>query len=106
MLIHSLGSANLAGVMSKPSPLADSKDVDWDFIIDINLTGTKNCMRAQLHNASPSGISIVNTASVSGQRGTANNACYSAAKAGVVALSRSVALEVGKLGSRVNCVSP
>jgi NAD(P)-dependent dehydrogenase (short-subunit alcohol dehydrogenase family) len=62
-------------------------------------------MRAQIQNLRHDG-SIVNVASVAGSMGIAKNAAYSAAKHGVVGLSRSAAKEVGDRGIGVNCVAP
>jgi NAD(P)-dependent dehydrogenase (short-subunit alcohol dehydrogenase family) len=101
-----LGAANLAGVMGQPTPLTSMADSEWDFLIDVNLNGAKNCTRAELQRANPDGCSIVNASSVVGQRPTPNNAAYCAAKAGVIAFSKSAALEAGAVGSRVNVVVP
>jgi 3-oxoacyl-[acyl-carrier protein] reductase len=101
-----LGAANLAGVMGQRTPLTSMADREWDFLINVNLNGAKNCTRAELQRANPDGCSIVNASSVVGQRPTPNNAAYCAAKAGVIAFSKSAALEAGAVGSRVNVVVP
>jgi len=72
----------------------------------VNLTGTFNAMKAAVPLMLDSGGgAIVNNASVSGITSTRNEAAYSAAKAGVIALTKSGALEYGPT-VRVNCVAP
>ena len=75
-------------------------------MIDINLTGLKNCLRSELRYRNHAGCSIVNGASVSGQLGNAYNAAYGASKGGVIALTLSVAHEMGPLGVRINAIAP
>ena len=79
---------------------------EWDLLVDVNLKGTFNGIRAAVPILlAAGGGSIVNMASVSGVRPTRGEAPYSAAKAGVIALTMSAALEYGPT-IRVNCVSP
>jgi len=88
------------------APLADWDPAHWDRLVRVNLTGVFNGMRAgirHLRNA-PRGA-VVNTASISGVRPAAGEAPYAAAKAGVVAVTASAALEYGPR-IRVNAVSP
>lgn len=87
------------------------REKEWDLLVDVNLKGTFACiraaapiMRAAFADGGPAG-SIVTMASVSGIRPTRGEAPYSAAKAGVIALTRSAALEYGP-ALRANCVSP
>jgi NAD(P)-dependent dehydrogenase (short-subunit alcohol dehydrogenase family) len=81
-------------------------DKTWHRLIDVNLTGTFNGMRAAVPlMLEAGGGAIVNNASVSGMSPTRNEAAYSAAKAAVVSLTKSGALEYGPT-IRVNCVSP
>ena len=96
---------NNAGVGSV-MPLHGYPDSEWRRLVDVNLSGTFYGIRAAvpLMRASDGGC-IVNNASVSGVRPTRGEAPYSAAKAGVIALTRSAALEYGP-EIRVNCVSP
>lgn len=87
------------------------REKDWDLLVDVNLKGTFNCIRAAVplltaaFEAGGRPGSIVTMASVSGVRPTRGEAPYSAAKAGVIALTRSTALEYGP-ALRANCVSP
>jgi NAD(P)-dependent dehydrogenase (short-subunit alcohol dehydrogenase family) len=87
-------------------PLHTVDDKLWHRLIDVNLTGTFNAMRAVVpHMLAGGGGTIVNNASLSGLMPTRNEAAYSAAKAGVIALTKSGALEYGPT-VRVNCVAP
>ena len=87
-------------------PLHTVDDKVWHRVVDVNLTGTFNLMRAAVPVMQAGGRgAIVNVASVSGITPTRNEAAYSAAKAGVIALTKSGALEYGPT-VRVNCVAP
>ena len=99
------GVFNNAGI-GNLKPLEGYSDAEFDMIVRVNLHGTFHGIRAAvpLLRASGGG-SIVNMASVSGVRPTRGEGPYSAAKAGVIALSQSAALEYGP-DIRVNCVSP
>lgn len=97
---------NNAGV-GNLKPLHRYEDAEWDRLVDVNLKGTFHGVRAAVgHLRAAGGGSIVNMASVSGVIPTRGESPYAAAKAGVIALTRSAALEYGPDGIRVNCVSP
>jgi len=99
ILVNNAGSGDL-----RPMHMVDDKT--WHRLIDVNLTGTFNGMRAAVPlMLEAGGGAIVNNASVSGMSPTRNEAAYSAAKAAVVSLTKSGALEYGPT-IRVNCVSP
>lgn len=106
------GAANMAGVSSRAAgihPITEVSDEDWQFMIDINLTGVFYCMRAQLRAMEESKVekgAIVNASSIYGIEGKACSTDYAAAKHGVVGLTRSVAKEFGGKGIRANCVAP
>jgi NAD(P)-dependent dehydrogenase (short-subunit alcohol dehydrogenase family) len=88
------------------SPLHRYRDDQWDRIVDVSMRGTFNGIRAAVPLLEASGGgSIVNVSSMSGHRPTRGEAPYSAAKAAVLALTRSAALEYGPR-IRVNSVSP
>jgi 2-dehydro-3-deoxy-L-rhamnonate dehydrogenase (NAD+) len=79
----------------------------WRDVLDVNLTGTFHCVRAvaePMHAADYG--RIVNVASVAGKEGNPNAAAYSASKAGVIALTKSLGKELATTGIRVNCVTP
>ena len=97
---------NNAGV-GNVMPLADYPDAEWDRLVDVNLRGTFHGLRAALPLLRAAGGAgcVVNVASVSGLRPTRGEAPYSAAKAAVVSLTRSAALEYAP-EVRVNAVAP
>lgn len=102
------GAANMAGVykVSQSGTVAQEDQKNWEFMLDVNLTGAMNCMRAELSHMNPNGGSIVNAASILATRGWAGACAYSASKHGVVGLTKSAAREVGVNGVRVNCIAP
>lgn len=82
-------------------------DDQWNVVLDVTLTGTFRMTRAMLNHMYPRGTGvIVNNASVLGWRAQAEQAHYAAAKAGVMALTRSTAMEAAAHGVRVNAVAP
>jgi 3-oxoacyl-[acyl-carrier protein] reductase len=98
-----VNNAGLGGTVD----LVDMTDEQWAKVIDVTLTGTFRCTRAALRIMCAAGAGvIVNNASVLGWRAQAGQAHYAAAKAGVMALTRSAALEAAPHGVRVNAVSP
>jgi len=97
---------NNAGVL-RDAMLLMLAEEDWDAVVDTSLKGAYHCCRAALEPMiSARSGSIVNVASISGLRGVAGQTGYSAAKAGLIGMTRSLAKEVGKLGVRVNAVAP
>ncbi|WP_106401148.1 SDR family oxidoreductase [Actinocorallia populi] len=97
---------NNAG-MGGDQAVVDMTDAEWDKVIDISLTSVFRVTRAVLRHMLPreSGV-IVNLASVSGWRAQERQAHYAAAKAGVMAFTRCVAMEAAPAGVRVNAVAP
>jgi 3-oxoacyl-[acyl-carrier protein] reductase len=97
---------NNAGLGGETS-IIDMTDEQWLTVLDVTLNGTFRCTRAALRHmtARGSGV-IVNNASVIGWRAQAGQAHYSAAKAGVMALTRAAAMDVATSGVRVNAVAP
>ena len=87
--------------------LGDVSDSEWRRVMGVNLDGTFYACRAVLpHMIHRKAGSIVTVSSMWGQVGASCEAAYSAAKAGVIGLTRALAKEVGPSGIRVNCVAP
>lgn len=87
--------------------IVDLTDEDWSMVVDTSLTGTFRCLRLALRHMLPrrSGA-IINLGSVLAWRAQAGQAPYAAAKAGVMALTRTAAIEAAEAGVRVNAVVP
>ncbi len=80
---------------------------DWDAVLDINLKGTFNCTKAVVRQMSKQRSGkIVNIASVSGEMGNPGQANYSASKAGVIGLTKTIAREFAQRGINVNAIAP
>lgn len=100
-LVHSAGYAGPTTTVESYDPVA------WRRIIDINLTGTFEVCRALVPSMRAAGHGrIVNIASLAGKEGTPNAAAYSAAKAGVLALTKSLGKELATSGVLVNAIAP
>jgi len=100
------GLVNNAG-MDQRGPTLELTPEAWDTVIATNLTAAFRTMRAAIPvMLEGGGGSIVNVASRLGQMGIAETAAYSAAKAGLIGLTRSLAREFGGQGIRINAVAP
>ena len=86
--------------------ITDLSAEDWRSAIDVNLTGTFYVSQAAMPHLIETKGSIVNVSSLSGMGGDWNMAAYNAAKAGVTNLTRTLALDHGPDGVRVNAVNP
>ena len=103
MLDVVVNNAGLGGTAN----LSEMTDEQWTPVLDVTLNGTMRCTRAALRVMCAQGSgAIVNNASVIGWRAQAGQAHYAAAKAGVMALTRSAAIEAAPFGVRVNAVAP
>ncbi|HEV7668786.1 MAG TPA: SDR family oxidoreductase [Thermoanaerobaculia bacterium] len=100
------GLVNNAGIR-RESLLALTSDEDWDAVLDQNLSGAFRLARAVLRGfVSRRRGAIVNVSSLSALHGVAGQAAYAATKAGLLAMTRVLAREVGKRNVRVNAVIP
>ncbi|GME60294.1 Short-chain dehydrogenase/reductase SDR [Neofusicoccum parvum] len=112
------GAANMAGIVNEGiniKAVDETPDEEWDQVLGVNLKGTMVCVSEEvremklLTQKAPKenrGFSIVNASSIVGLRGHARASAYSAAKHGVLGLTKSVAKEVGEWNIRVNAVAP
>ena len=98
---------NNAGIAGRSAPTWELSDDDWQQVVDIDLSGVFYGCRAALPTMLDAGWGrIVNVASIAGKEGNPNAVPYSAAKAGVIGLTKAVAKEVATRGVLVNCITP
>lgn len=98
---------NCAGLSLYVGPMLDVRVPSWRDTVAINLDSVFYCSRAFAPKMVERGYGrIINTSSMAGKEGNPNQAAYSAAKAGVMALTKSFAKEVATTGVLVNCICP
>jgi NAD(P)-dependent dehydrogenase (short-subunit alcohol dehydrogenase family) len=101
------GLANVAGIVTDVDSLLTQTEEGWQRILDIDLKGAFLGMQTVAqHMIDNGGGKIVNVASTAGLIGMPNVVAYSAAKGGVIAMSRQVAVEYAAKGLRVNVIAP
>ncbi|MDJ1372280.1 SDR family NAD(P)-dependent oxidoreductase [Gulosibacter molinativorax] len=102
-------AVNNAGIGGAQAPAGETDLEDWDRVIGINLNGVLYGMRYQIPAMLEAGAAesaIVNMASIHGTVAAIGNGAYTAAKHGVVGLTKNAAAEYGPQGLRINCVGP
>lgn len=102
-------AVNNAGVGGQPAPAGELDLEDWKRVIDINLNGVLYGMRYQIPamlEAGAADCAIVNMASIHGAVANIGQGAYTAAKHGVVGITKNAAAEYGPQGLRINCVGP
>ena len=98
---------NSAGVAGQSAPAIELPEGEWERVLAVNLNGAYYMCRAVLPQMLERGWGrIVNIASIAGKEGNPNAAPYSASKAGLVGLTKSLAKEVATLGVLINAVTP
>jgi 3-oxoacyl-[acyl-carrier protein] reductase len=96
-----------AGITGPNASVWEYPIAEWDRVIDVNLNGVFYCNRAVVPHMLRNGYGrIVNIASIAGKEGNPNAAAYSASKAGVIGLTKSLGKELANANVRVNCVTP
>ncbi len=101
------GLVNSAGIVGPNSLLVDYTVQDWQEVMNVNINGVFNCCREIVpYLLNSSAGRIVNIASVAGKEGNPTASAYSASKAAVIAITKSLGKELAKTNVLVNCVTP
>jgi 2-dehydro-3-deoxy-L-rhamnonate dehydrogenase (NAD+) len=98
---------NNAGIAGRAAPIWEQTDADWHRVMDLNINALFYLCRAVLPHMRAKGYGrIVNIASIAGKEGNPNMVAYSASKAAVIGLTKSIAKEVATEGICINAVAP
>jgi 3-oxoacyl-[acyl-carrier protein] reductase len=110
-VIGTIGSleilVNNAGIAGRAAPIWEQTDTDWHRVMDLNINAAFYMCRAVLPHMRAKGYGrIVNIASIAGKEGNPNMVAYSASKAAIIGLTKSIAKEVATEGICINSVAP
>ena len=98
---------NNAGISGPIAPTWDYPIEDWNNVVNINLNGVFHCCRSIIPKMRENRYGrIINIASIAGKEGNPGAAAYSASKAAVIALTKSLGKELADIGILVNCITP
>jgi 3-oxoacyl-[acyl-carrier protein] reductase len=98
---------NSAGIVGPGKPLLETTADEWRHVFDVNVTGTVNTLRAFIPDMVQRGWGrVVNIASMAGKDGNPNLSIYSASKAAVIGLTKSIGKELATTGVLVNVIAP
>jgi NAD(P)-dependent dehydrogenase (short-subunit alcohol dehydrogenase family) len=97
---------NNAGIGGPTKPVSDIDPADWDAVIKVNLTGTFDVTRHAIPHLIRSRGAIINMSSAAGRFGYANRSPYSASKWALIGLTKTLSMELGEHGIRVNAIAP
>jgi NAD(P)-dependent dehydrogenase (short-subunit alcohol dehydrogenase family) len=98
---------NNAGIAGRAAPIWEQTDTDWHRVMDLNINAAFYTCRAVLPHMRANGYGrIVNIASIAGKEGNPNMVAYSASKAAIIGLTKSIAKEVATEGICINAVAP
>jgi len=111
LVIRTTGSleilVNNAGIAGRAAPIWEQTDADWQRVMDLNITAPFYLCRAVLPQMRAQEYGrIVNIASIAGKEGNPNMVAYSASKAAIIGLTKSIAKEVATEGICINAVAP
>ncbi len=105
ILVNNAGGG--AALLGKTAAFKDQPEDVRRWVVDLNLHGTMICTHAVLQHMIERGYGrIINLGSIAGVSGLPNWAVYSAAKGAIIALTKTLAMELGEFGINVNCISP
>jgi 3-oxoacyl-[acyl-carrier protein] reductase len=98
---------NSAGIVGVGKPLLDTTTDEWRQVLDVNVLGTVNAIRVFVPGMRDRGWGrVVNMASIAGKEGNPNSSIYSASKAAVIGLTKSIGKELATTGVLVNAIAP
>jgi NAD(P)-dependent dehydrogenase (short-subunit alcohol dehydrogenase family) len=98
---------NCAGIGGPTRPVQELDPADWDAVVRVNLTGTFDATRAAIAHLIRSDCGVViNMSSAAGRYGYANRSAYSATKWALIGFTKTLAIELGEHGIRVNAIAP